>query len=159
VAAAATGDGPCLQGRQPCDQHLSVLLKLAVCATATGSARGPPALRAASLGTEGEAPEQVKERRLRESQRVEERVHVVFSYDEFRQELQQARPRCPQDTQAFLARERRSLLCLSRRLERSCVPCMEALQAEKNIAGCVQATEIREVLVVSKLDRCKRRPS
>jgi hypothetical protein len=88
-----------------------VLLRLALRVTATGSARGPPALRAASLGTEGEAPEQVKERRLRESQRVEERVHVVFSYDEFRQELQQARPRRPLDTCAILARVHHSLVC------------------------------------------------
>ncbi|KAK9822253.1 hypothetical protein WJX81_007291 [Elliptochloris bilobata] len=47
-------------------------------------------LRAASLNTEGETPKQVKERRLRESQQVEERVQVIFSYDEFRQQLQQA---------------------------------------------------------------------
>ena len=38
-------------------------------------------------------PEQVKERRLRESQRVEERVHVIFSYEEFQQQLEQARAR------------------------------------------------------------------
>ncbi len=131
MAAAATGDGPCLQGRHACFQHLSARLKQALRATATGSGRGPRALRAASLGKEGEAPEQVKERRLRESQRVEERVHVVFSYDEFRQELQQARPRCPQDTCAIFTRVRRSLLILDRRLEQSCVPRVAALRVKK----------------------------
>ena len=47
------------------------------------------ALRAASLSREGETPEQVKERRMRESQRVEERVHVIFNYEEFQDELEQ----------------------------------------------------------------------
>ena len=53
------------------------------------------ALRAASLSREGETPEQVKERRMRESQRVEERVHVIFNYEEFQHELEQA---CAQAT-------------------------------------------------------------
>ena len=60
-----------------------------VCVVAAGRDRGHGALRAASLGKEGETSEQVKERRLRESQRVEERVHVIFSYDEFQEQLRE----------------------------------------------------------------------
>ena len=60
-----------------------------VCVVAAGRGRGHGALRAASLGKEGETSEQVKVRRLRESQRVEERVHVIFSYDEFQEQLRE----------------------------------------------------------------------
>lgn len=46
---------------------------------------------AAHAAVSGERPEQALERRLRESARVEERVEVVYSEEEFRRRLDEAR--------------------------------------------------------------------
>lgn len=54
------------------------------------TSRRRQALAAAGAG-EQESPEEAYQRRLRESQRVEERVNVIFSEEEFREELEKAR--------------------------------------------------------------------
>lgn len=49
--------------------------------------------QASADGADGkESAEEAYQRRLRESQRVEERVDVIFSEEEFREELKKASP-------------------------------------------------------------------